>query len=280
MTGIRRLAGGLTLVSGMLAGTLSGLPADTAQAATAAPATGVVTLVDVYGFDTCSAPTTSQMTAFWVDTPLYFAGIYIGGVDRSCSQPYLTPSWINYVTGGTGPETWYLLPTWAGPQDPCSGLANEFSTNTSTAYSQGQTQGYDEYIALIDLSINPDAPVTYDMEGFGAPGNATCLDAAEYFVAGWDESLAVPPAQVSGVYGSSASSGLEYYCCISSVPYYIWGADWDGNPDVYDMAGVPTGYWADNQRIKQYTGGHDQTYNGVTLYIDSDYADGPLYYAL
>jgi hypothetical protein len=132
----------------------------------------------------------------------------------------------------------------------------------------------------VGLGINPDSPVTYDLEAFGAPSNASCLDAAESFVAGWDEELAVPPAQVSGVYGSSESSGLEYYCCISSVPYDIWGAWPDGNPNVYDLLDVPTGDWVDNQRIKQYTTSYNQTYNGVTLYIDSDYADGPLYYGI
>ena len=37
---------------------------------------------------------------------------------------------------------------------------------------------------------------------------------------------------------------------------------------------VPSTAWANHQRIHQYRGGHDDTYGGVTINIDSDYVDG------
>ena len=37
---------------------------------------------------------------------------------------------------------------------------------------------------------------------------------------------------------------------------------------------VPAGYWSDQQRLHQYEGGHNETYGGVTINIDGDYADG------
>jgi hypothetical protein len=36
---------------------------------------------------------------------------------------------------------------------------------------------------------------------------------------------------------------------------------------------VPSGDWSNHQRLHQYQGGHDATYGGVTLNIDSDYVD-------
>ena len=40
-------------------------------------------------FDTCTAPTVAQMTA-WKASPYRAIGIYIGGVNRGCAQPQLT----------------------------------------------------------------------------------------------------------------------------------------------------------------------------------------------
>ena len=37
---------------------------------------------------------------------------------------------------------------------------------------------------------------------------------------------------------------------------------------------VPETAWANHQRIHQFRGGHDDTYGGVTINVDSDYVDG------
>ena len=42
-------------------------------------------------FDTCTAPSLTQMQA-WLDSPYRAVGIYIGGPNRSCGQPQLTAS--------------------------------------------------------------------------------------------------------------------------------------------------------------------------------------------
>ena len=41
---------------------------------------------------------------------------------------------------------------------------------------------------------------------------------------------------------------------------------------------VPSGDWANHQRLHQYSGGHNETYGGVTLNIDGDYLDGATAY--
>src|SRR4051794_35694103 len=83
------------------------------------------------GLDSCTAPSLSQMSAFWSNTPYSYWGIYIGGSTRGCSQPNLTASWVRSVTT----QGWKLLPIWVGPQNPCQpGQAAYFSRTTSTAY--------------------------------------------------------------------------------------------------------------------------------------------------
>src|SRR5579859_5639537 len=97
------------------------------------------------GLDSCTAPSLSQMTAFWSNTPYVGWGVYIGGEDRACSQPNLTSSWVASVTQ----QGWHLLPLWVGPQNPCVPGFDHFSTSTSTAYSQGQSEAIKAYNALI-----------------------------------------------------------------------------------------------------------------------------------
>ena len=56
-------------------------------------------------------------------------------------------------------------------------------------------------------------------------------------------------------------------------PDDIWFAEWN-NQQTASSAYVPAGDWANNQRLHQYRGGHNETYGGVTINIDSDYVDG------
>jgi len=230
-----------------------------------------ITLVNLPGLDSCTAPTTSQMTAFWRYTPYWFWAIYIGGATRLCAQPNLSSSWVQAVTT----EGWRLLPTWAGPQAPCN--CGSISWSTQTAYSQGRNEAMSAYEAILGLGMSSDAPIADDVEAFNT-SNGSCVSAVQSYVLGWRDQLAVPPAQTSGIYGSSCASDLNAYR-YPRYPDFIWGAYWDGNSNVYDMACVSSGNWIHHQRFKQYNGpGHYETWNGVTLYVDNDEADGPAYY--
>lgn len=228
------------------------------------------------GFDTCAAPSTSTMSAWSATSPYSWIGIYIGGVNRSCSQPNLTPSWVNTVAD----YGWAFVPIWVGPQDPCWALTGtKFSSNASTAYTQGNNEAFSAYSELSSLGMQPNIAgndeVTYDMEGY--TGTAACIAAEQSFVEGWNSVLQVSPNQVEGVYGSTESSYLSSLTG-SPASNFIWGADADNNPNTSVMLGVPAGDWSNHQRLKQYTVGHYETYGGVRLSIDSDNADGPLYY--
>ena len=64
------------------------------------------------GFDACTAPSSSYMSAWLANSPYRAVGIYIGGADRGCSQPNLTAGWVSQQTSAG----WHLIPLYAGPQ--------------------------------------------------------------------------------------------------------------------------------------------------------------------
>lgn len=227
------------------------------------------------GFDTCQDPTQSQMQAFWNGTPYYWLGTYIGGALMGCSQPNLSATWLNNVRN----QGWNFEFIWVGPQPPCSGYRVTFSSNPSTAYSQGQNEAISAYDQLLNLGVTNNAlntALVYDLET--AP--SSCQSATNSFIQGWIDQLHVSPAQVAGVYGSVCGSSLQSYAGLSHPPNFIWGAYYDGNPSTSDLSaggcGVPSGDWTNHQRLKQYNNSHNETWNGVTLSVDDDCANGPV----
>jgi hypothetical protein len=179
------------------------------------------------GFDTCAAPSTSQMQAWWTNTPWSFVGVYIGGAARACSQPNLTSSWMNT----TYSQGWRHTLIWVGPQAPCTTFSSRISYDSATAYQQGKDEAIKAYNALIALGITNSAtgtPVVYDMEGY--TNDASCKAAVKQFLQGWVDQLAVAPAQVPGVYGSACNSYFSDLATMARPPKFIWAANWDNNP--------------------------------------------------
>jgi hypothetical protein len=221
------------------------------------------------GLDSCAAPSVSQMSAFWNNTPYSAWGVYIGGVDRGCSQPNLTTAWVTAVTH----QGWHLYPLWVGPQNPCAAGFDHFSTDTTTAYNQGKTEAVKAWNAMKALGMATNSPVVYDLE---APGSSTtaCINATTSFVRGWVAQLHVAPAQSAGVYTSTCSGFIDQFTA-SPAPDFITGAAWDGVLSTRTMACVSSSHWTAHQRHKQYRGGHNETWGGVTINVDSDCSDGP-----
>jgi hypothetical protein len=225
-----------------------------------------------FGFDACTAPSTSTMQKWWSGTPWSWVGIYIGGSVRACSQPNLTASWMNT----TYSQGWRYELIWVGPQAPCTTFSHRISYDTNTAYSQGKTEAISAYNALMSLGFAGNAlntPVTYDMEAYS--NSSSCRAAVKSFMQGWVDQLAVAPAQVSGVYGSACGTYLDDYATLARPPRFINGADWDGDHSTWNISCVASSHWTSSQRFKQYQGGHNETYGGVTLNIDSNCANGP-----
>jgi glycoside hydrolase-like protein len=227
------------------------------------------------GFDTCQDPNTSQMQAFWTGTPYFWLGTYIGGSLMACSQPNLSADYLNSVHS----QGWDFEFIWVGPQPPCTGYNQRFSSDPNTAYQQGKNEAISAWSLLTNtLGVTNFAGGTalvYDLES----SPSACQAATNSFISGWDYQLQLAPAQKAGVYGSVCGSNLAALASISNVPDFIWGAWYNGNPSTGNLdgggCGVPNGWWGYSQRLKQYNGGHNETWNGVTLNIDNDCANGP-----
>lgn len=228
------------------------------------------------GLDTCTAPTIDQMRAWWQFSPYYDANIYIGGISRGCGQPALSAAWVQTVTA----MGWRLIPTWVGPQAPCSTLRTKHSSSTSTAYKEGRAEADSATTVAGQLGLlQPNQSGTiiyYDMEAFNTT-DSVCLAAVQSFINGWVSRMH-ELGNRAGVY--STSSALSKFYSIPNPPDDIWAAVWkspyayDPTVTVWNLPYITNTQWANHQRIRQYTGGHNEKWGGVTLNIDSDVLDG------
>jgi hypothetical protein len=225
------------------------------------------------GWDACGIGSTANASAFWTGTPYWNMGLYLGGSSygTGCTR------WSNANVSTLQSQGWKFLPLWVGPQAPCTGFPSRFSSNPTTAYNQGKTEAISAYQKIVSLGWSTlDAPIIYDLEGFDT-GNASCVAAVKQFISGWMYQLHLPPAQKGGVYGSTCSSNLSGLAGIANVPDFIAGANWSDNKNTATLACIPTNYWTQNQRHKQYVGDHNETWNGVTLNVDNDCSNAPVY---
>ncbi|MDP9277067.1 MAG: DUF1906 domain-containing protein, partial [Actinomycetota bacterium] len=221
------------------------------------------------GFDACATPSTATMTA-WTASPYRGIGIYIGGVNRGCSQPNLTSTWVSTeIAAG-----WQLIPTYVGLQAP-SNSCGCAAIQPAQAGAQGVAAADDAVSKAAALGIGPGNPIYFDMEGYATGGSNS--PAVLSFLGAWTVELHAR-GYVSGVY-SSASSGITdlvgQYGTGFNEPDDLWIARWNGQATTVDSA-VPSGDWANHQRLHQYRGGHNETYGGVSINIDNDYLDGAL----
>lgn len=222
-------------------------------------------------FDTCAAPPVSTVTA-WRASPYRALGVYIGGVDRHCSQPLLTASWVTAVAA----QEWRLIPVYKGLQAPCGD--SDHKINPAVAGSQGTAAADDAVASAKALGMLSGSAIYYDMENYPT-GNASCRTAVLSFLSGWTTEIH-RLGYVAGVYAQLYSGAADLAGVYASASYArpdaLWIARYDGNPSLTGWAGVPDSTWTQHQRAKQYVGGHDETYSSVTLNIDNDQFDAPV----
>ncbi len=221
-----------------------------------------------YGFDACSAPAIAKLQA-WAASPYRALGVYVGGANRACSQPNLTPVWVSSVLS----LGWRLMPLYVGLQAPCvtQGKLEHMSSTAATAVTQGKAAADDAATQVAALGLPTGSPVYADVEGYKL-GNATCTRAVQSFVSGWVQELHAR-GLVAGLYGSAGSTIRDVSASTDSLPDAVWIADWNGIEGVFGDPYVSDGLWINHQRIHQYKGGHDETYGGVKINIDSNYVD-------
>lgn len=247
---------------------LSGVATEITPHAFPSPAqpASVEVLTGGLGFDQCEAATASATNAWWPNTPWRWTNIYIGGSMRGCSQPNLDSDWVASVLG----IGFKLVPTWVGPQAPGNECCQDLiSTNASAAYAEGKSEANLATNAADALGLTAPTIIYYDMEAY-APEDQAAVNA---FMSGWVDQMHAN-GNLAGVYGSPYN--LRHYHDLSSRPDAVWIGAWNGNEDVYNITGLSNSYWNDHERLHQYRGEHDSTYNGVTFNIDTSSTDGPL----
>jgi hypothetical protein len=218
------------------------------------------------GFDACTTPSPSKMTA-WGTSPYQAIGVYIGGANMACSQPNLTADWVSQESLAG----WHLIPIYVGLQAP-SNSCGCASISTAAASSQGTAAALDAVTDAQAIGLGPGNPLYADMEGYNRTTANTSAVLA--FLSGWTAQLHASGYQ-SGVY-SSADSGIVDLVSEMGTGYAepddLWIARWNGAQDTSDP-NVPATEWAAHQRLHQYQGAHNETYGGTKINIDGDYLD-------
>ena len=218
------------------------------------------------GFDACSAPSVSAMTA-WAASPFRAVGVYIGGQNMACAQTNLTAAWAAaQATAG-----WHLIPIYVGLQAPNNGCGCAAISGASAA-AQGAAAATDAVSEAAALGLGQGNPIYYDMENYSR--TSTSSAAVLTFLQAWTNGLHLA-GYASGVY-SSELSGVEDLVAEQGSGYIepddLWIANWNGEQSTADDQ-VPVADWADHQRMHQYRGGHTDDYGGTSIDIDSDYVD-------
>ena len=222
-------------------------------------------------FDACTAPTSAAMTAWRAKSPYRAIGIYIGGVNRGCAQPQLSAAWVKQqVQAG-----WKLLPLYVGPQATCTTIGGGRTLiDNAHAETQGRITASDAVAQATRLGLARESVLIYDMESYRT-NDPACRRGVLAFMNGWTARLH-DNGYFSGFY-SSVSSGVadqvaNYATPGYTRPDYLDFARWDLVSTVTDRA-IPATVWPGKRRMKQWRGGHKETYGGVTINIDNDYVD-------
>ncbi|MFD8305377.1 glycoside hydrolase domain-containing protein [Streptomyces sp. NPDC059690] len=253
-----------------------------APAATAEPATSVAypsgagaTRYSGLAFDTCTAPPLASVQA-WSASPYRALGVYVSGVNRTCAQPQLTASWVASVSQ----LKWRLLPIHKGLQPPCGARPTDakISTTPATARSQGTAAATEAVTAAKALGMRPGSALYNDIENYSQT-DTTCRTAVLTYLSAWTKELH-RVGWVSGVYMNLNLGAGQLAAAYTSTSYArpdaLWIARYDGVDSLKGWSGVTDSKWAVHQRAKQFRGGHDETYGGVTLNIDTDRLDAPV----
>ena len=236
------------------------------------PGTGVI---QAQGFDACHLPEIAEMQTWWKQSPYDFYALYMGGVSLYSGCTVANSSWVNAVHQ----QGWSFLPTWVGPQAPCSSYLHKMSSDPGVTYQQGRQEAEAASAKAVSMGLAKEGlggtVIYYDLEVFGG-ANEACREATSAFMNGWTKRLN-ELGNIAGGYGGN-NSYVRDWVTINHIPQVVWAASWYTN--TYDpwasVNGITwlNGWWTSHQRIRQYTGGHNETWGSIKFNIDSDVADG------
>ena len=236
------------------------------------PGTGVI---QAQGFDACHLPEISEMQTWWKQSPYDFYALYMGGISLYSGCKVANSAWVSAVHQ----QGWSFVPTWVGPQAPCSSYLHRMSSDPGVTYQQGRQEAEDASAKAVSMGLAKDGlggtVIYYDLEVFGG-ANEACRAATSAFMNGWTKRLNELGNKAGGYGGNN--SYVKDWVTINHIPDVVWAASWYTN--IYDpwasVNGITwlNGWWTNHQRIRQYTGGHNETWGSIKFNIDSDVADG------
>lgn len=225
------------------------------------------------GFDACTAPPQNLMTTWLSSSPYRAVGIYTSGINRFCSQPNLTASWVSTQQAAG----WHLLPIHMGLQPYCTTSSKEFRFTAANAGTSGRAAADEAVAAARALGLAAETAIFLDVEAYST-ADATCRTAVLTYQSAWTARLH-ELGFLSGFYSSLASGIADQVAAYPSPtwvrPDYLWFARYDGVATVSNPA-IPESYWL-HRRIKQYqspaqTGG-PETWGGLSLSVDRNQLD-------
>jgi hypothetical protein len=224
------------------------------------------------GFDTCTALPTSAMRSV---TGYSAVNVYIGGVNRGCTQAQLSADWVSTVTGAG----WRLIPTYVGKQAPCKNASGgvRIGSDPATAATDGTSDADDAAADMAALGLTAPNVVYDDMEAYNATDTSCAASVAAYLDA-FIGRLHSDGFRV-GVYGSTASTVAQLVTAYNNTarqrPDDIWIAHPGGGDTTADTA-VPSGDWV-HRRVRQYVFNDTLTPPSIapsSVSIDRDVVDG------
>jgi hypothetical protein len=228
------------------------------------------------GFDACDAPGASEMWVWRQHSPYSTVAVYMGGELRHCKNEFLDQGlWVPRVVE----QGWRIIPIYVGPQAPCTNY--RVTIDVENPDQHGATIGRDAVARARIVGFPPGAPIYYDLEAYRG-ADLACSEVVNAFVSGWVREVRAAGYR-TGLY-ATPESGLAAQVRARSDPVLatvdaIWIARWTGRADLfgYDPNVLPASIWSRRSRIHQYQGDHDETWGGVTINIDSNLVDGPIY---
>lgn len=235
----------------------------------------LIAVMQGHAFDKCEIPTLDKLAVWKAQSPYRAVNIYIGGISRACDNASLTPQFIAQLRQ----QGWGLIPTWVGLQARCTNYKYRMSKYPPKAYQEGRMEAEMATRAAQQLGLTNAAGngsvIYYDLEHYDIR-QEECNEAARAFINGWVERMA-ELGMIGGVY--STGRPLSQFADLPNPPPVIWAAHWiypSYNPEatVWNVYSLSNDLWNNQQRLRQYAGGHPETWGEVTLTIDSNVMDG------
>ena len=226
-----------------------------------------------HGFDKCYFPDLDDMETWWLSSPYVVYNLYLGGISFACDDMPLDAVWVHQAAQ----QGWQFILAWVGPQAPCSKFKHKFSEDPGEAYIEGREEAASAHSAAVSLGFFGPKVIYYDLESYSG-ADAECRQAAKAFLQGWSEKLH-DLGDKSGAYGAPCTSYISDWATVDTPPDDVWIAHWyldeyDPDATVWDTPCLSDSLWPGSRRLKQYAGGHNETWGGVRMRIDSNVLNG------